>query len=64
MLYEFKTRLLERLKGIRHSSRPSLKAVWGDIGIFRLLISDSDTDLLTELCFSAVRLNVRILDRS
>jgi hypothetical protein len=40
VLYEFKTRLLERLKGIRHSSRPSLEAVRGDIGMFRLLIAD------------------------
>jgi len=39
-LYDFKTRLLERLKGIRHSSRPSLEAVRGDIGMFRLLIAD------------------------
>ena len=64
MLYEFKTRLLERLKGIRHSSRPSLEAIRGGIGMFSLLIADQIPILLTELCFSAVRLSVRILDRS
>lgn len=38
--YEFKTRLLERSKVIRHSSRASLEAVRGDIGMSSLLLVD------------------------
>jgi hypothetical protein len=38
-LTEFKTRLLEGLKAIRHSSRPSLEAARGDTGIVRQLIA-------------------------
>jgi hypothetical protein len=38
--YEFKTRLLERLKVIRHSSRASLGAERGDTGSFRHLVVD------------------------
>jgi hypothetical protein len=38
--YEFKTRLLERLKVIRHSSRASPGAERGETGLFRQLIVD------------------------
>ncbi len=39
-LYDFKTRLLERLKGIRHSSGPSPAADRGETGKFRHLVVD------------------------
>lgn len=40
MAYEFKTRLLERLKVIRHSSRPSPEAGRDETGSFRHLVVD------------------------
>ena len=63
-LTEFKTRLLEGLKAIRHSSRPSLEAARGDTGIVRRLIVGQWPVQPAGLGFPAVRLSVRYLNRS